>query len=473
MFAKHCVRRSVPVIFAACLGACVTFRSQPIDPSRTEALFRERTLADPGLRAYLETRQLTSSEWPPRELDLQALILIGFYFHPDLEIARARVARAEAGIVTAAGRPNPSIDLGAGYSDAPESPWLYGLSFDVPIETAGKRSDRIVHARHLTEAARLQLAEAGWQVRSRVRAALVTHLLARRNLHALRAEARTRAETVALMEQRLAAGEVSQPDVELAGIELDRTRLAIHAVEGAVAESRAELAAALGLPLAALADAHFVWRDLEAPPAEETLSPATLQRAGLLNRLDIRRALAEYAAAEAALQLEVAKQYPDVHLGPGYHFDDAQSKFTVGLAVTLPILNQNQGPIGEAEAARRETAARFLALQAQVIADTEQVLARYRAALAELAAAQHLVAGLDAHLRATEHALQAGETDRLAQAGIRVERAVAARARVDALRKTQATLGALEDVVQRPLGTEAAVPDVAEQARRPQEEQGR
>jgi outer membrane protein TolC len=36
-------------------------------------------------------------------------------------------------------------------------------------------------------------------------------------------------------------------------------------------------------------------------------------------------ALADYAASEAALRLEIAKQYPDIHLNPGYQLDAART----------------------------------------------------------------------------------------------------------------------------------------------------
>ena len=65
------------------------------------------------------------------------------------------------------------------------------------------------------------------------------------------------------------------------------------------------------------------------------------------------------------LRLEIARQYPDLHLNPGYEFDQADSKWALGLSIELPLLNQNQGPIAEAEARRLESAARFESLQAR------------------------------------------------------------------------------------------------------------
>ena len=48
---------------------------------------------------------------------------------------------------------------------------------------------------------------------------------------------------------------------------------------------------------------------------------AALQTTALLNRLDIRIALEKYAAAESKLKLELAKQYPDLVISPGYAFE--------------------------------------------------------------------------------------------------------------------------------------------------------
>ena len=52
---------------------------------------------------------------------------------------------------------------------------------------------------------------------------------------------------------------------------------------------------------------------------------------------------------------------------------------------------------------------------------------------------------------AMRRAVAAGEEDRLALVGVQLEGAVSSRARLDALRRVQSALGALEDAVQQPL----------------------
>src|SRR5205085_2292763 len=94
----------------------------------------------------------------------------------------------------------------------------------------------------------------------------------------------------------------------------------------------------------------------------------------LLTRPDILASLAEYAASQSALQLEIAKQYPDIHLSPGYEFDQGDNKWSLGVGITLPIFNRNQGAIREAIAKRSEAAANFATLQAHAINETERAV---------------------------------------------------------------------------------------------------
>jgi cobalt-zinc-cadmium efflux system outer membrane protein len=226
------------------------------------------------------------------------------------------------------------------------------------------------------------------------------------------------------------------------------------AAETAVSESRAALGAVIGLPSLPDIDTQI----LPTPPA--LLQLPEVQTAGLLHRADIRRNLLEYAAAEAKLHLEIANQYPDIQLNPSYGFDEGHHKIAFGPSFNIPVFNHNRGPIAEAEARRAETEARFNALQAKAIGEMEIALARYNGALTELTdIQQRLVRIQQTREAAMRRAFEAGEEDRLVLAGVRVEGAVVARARLDALRRTESALGALEDAVQQPLEPGPPLPD--------------
>lgn len=161
-------------VAAQTVTGCATYQRQDLNPAATEVAFRERTLGNPGLRAFAAANSTTKpSQWPPEKFDLPVLTLVAFYFHPDLDVARARLVVAAAGVRTAGARPNPTLNFGGEHHSIAEavSPWTLGFTLDIPVETAGKRGYRIAQAQAISDAARVELAETGWQVRSRLRAA--------------------------------------------------------------------------------------------------------------------------------------------------------------------------------------------------------------------------------------------------------------------------------------------------------------
>ena len=447
----NAIRKEIVSLFGVfLLAGCAVqrYRPAPIVASAIASRFESRNLADPGLQSF-EEQNLGHpvSPWPPKTWDLQTLSLAALYFNPALDSARTRVGATEAALLTAGARPNPSLSVAPGIP----APYLLTLDFSIPIETAGKRGHRIQAASSLDQAARFDLADSAWTVRSGVRAALLNYILASQTLELFRSEAKARGDQVNILQQILSAGEIPRQDVDLARIELSKTQLTILTTEGQVGEAKAALAAAVGIPVAGLREAQFSWPSIDTPPSAESFLPEEVQRNAVLNRLDVRRSLAQYAAAEAGLQLEIAKQYPDINIGPGYTYEETHSFFTVGFSTTVPLFNRNQGPIAEAEARRKEAAAAFLERQAQVIARSERALAVYAAALKEVAEAESLSRFQETQLEITQQAIRAGAGTQLSLDNVEIQTWVLARARLDALARAQRALGELEDAVQRPL----------------------
>lgn len=443
------------------LAGCAEFQHKPLLPQQTAAEFESRTLVDAGLKTFLETNlRREVAPWPQRSWDFQTLTLAAFYYHPDLDVARAQWAVASAGSVTAGQRPNPTMSVTPTYNTTTSPPWIPGVSFDVPIETAGKRQHRITQATQLAKAARLNIAAVAWQVRSRLRSRLLAWHAAQENLTLLRQQESLQAETVRLLEGQFNAGAVAAFTVTQARVALSQSRLALADAERQIAVARSQTADALGVPLAALGGITPNWSEFRQLPPQP--ADATARRQALLHRADIFSALADYAASEAALRLQIARQYPDVHLNPGYQLDQTDNKWTLGLSVELPMLSQNQGPIAEAEAKRAESAAKFNALQARVLAEIEQALAGYRALLKKAATAGAMSRDLDAQLRSARGMLAAGEIPRAELVQRQLEVSTAALAQLDARTKAQEALGALLDALQSPLGAAGALPAAPE-----------
>src|SRR5262249_40677983 len=126
-------------------------------------------------------------------------------------------------------------------------------------------------------------------------------------------------------EQLAALGEIAPSESLVLRIGLQKSRLDLTDARRQRVEARARMAEAVGVLLRALNNVRLAARLPENVGGMTELTTSEVRRAALQTRPDILAALAEYAASQSALQLEVAKQYPDVHLQPGYEFDQGDS----------------------------------------------------------------------------------------------------------------------------------------------------
>ncbi|MEY4916533.1 MAG: hypothetical protein RL616_446 [Verrucomicrobiota bacterium] len=394
-------------------------------------------------------------------------------------LVTATMGSAEAGLKTAGGRPNPTLAITPSYNSTTlvPSPWAPSVNFDIPIETMGKRSKRIAEAEKISESSRWNFVSAAWQVRSGVRVALAEFSSAQRRRPLLQQQLTAQRNIVSLMQGSFDAGATSRPELTAAQMTLGKLQLNVSSAEAKSAEVRSRLAEAVGVSSAALEGVEIesseaaLQRAAGIWPAEPFNTAGTngfsgkmpetrfdaARRAALVGRADIRAALADYAAAENNLRLEIAKQFPDVHLNPGYQFDQGDNKWSLGLTVELPILNQNQGAIAESRARRELAAAKFLQLQSQIIAQVERAVAGWQGALGQLKTSGELLAAAEHQQQSIAAQVQAGAAAKLDSAAAEIELASIRLAQLDSEAQAQADLGALEDALQSPADAIAAV----------------
>ena len=449
------------ILGTALLAGCAHFKSQPLSPEKTAAQLDSRRLDDPGLKKFLEQNlDRPIADWPNTNWDLPTLTLVAFYFHPDLEVARTQWLVATAGLKTAGARPNPSVSFTPAYdSQIPGnySPWLLPVTFDVPIETGGKRGKRLAEAAKISESARWNYVSAAWQIRSGVRTSLLDFKIAGQRAGLLEKELAAQKEIVRLLQGRFDAGGISQPELTTAKIALNKTKLDASDALSKKSDALSHLAQALGLNEAALTDENFDF-DFSTRGMEQ-LTSAEARQIALRSRADILAALADYAAAEADLRLQVAKQYPDLHLGPGYAWNSGNAgdnEWSLGLTLELPIFDQNQGPIAEAEAQRKLVAAKFVQLQAQVIGEIDRANAGFRVAQEQFETGNDQLAAEQQQQKSAEAQLQSGAADQLDLLNAQLEMSNAQLAQLDSEAKLQISFGALEDALQRPADSIAA-----------------
>ncbi len=435
------------------LIGCAAYVPAPIDPADTQLAFEARTLDRPDLRAYVAPdRREGPSGTAPECWDFEALTRAAYYFSPALDVARAGSATRDAGEQTAAQRPNPTLQLPLGYTlDAAPgaSPYTIGLGLDIPIELAGKRGYRIEQARYLSLAERLRVGDVAWQVRSRLRGHLIDLWQVQTRAGRLEQQVAAQQAIARMIDKRVALGAASAPESSQARMALDRYRAELAALAQRGHEARAGAAAVIGVPERELAR---IGLDLDSLAATDAILPDDDAKAALSRRLDLRAALAEYGASQAVLQLEIANQYPDIHLGPGYSFDAGAHKIVLSLGgIALPLFDHNEGPIGEAVARRAESAARFRALQAKAIGELESAVQQYQAGVAGLRLSADRVSEGKRRLDQMRSSFAAGAADRLEVALAEQESRAIELTRLDAIDRVQRSIGFLEDAIRRPL----------------------
>lgn len=378
------------MVFAASAWStgCASYQPVPLDLPAHEAHWQDR-------------EPQTGLSLTPDQAEALALCA-----NPHLRTLRAQagIARAAAGFAGLWEDPNFSLGLSRQTAGGVD-PWLIegGIGFSIPL--SGRLEVQKKLAKHEVDQAQAAVLTAEAELLREVRLTLVARHAAGRTAAVWSAHAEQMAILARRAEKIADAGEASR---------IEARALLLSAVEAAAESAQAEVEVAnaklrllelLGLrpeaPLA-IVDAPLAWT-----------VPADAQ-SRLSSHPRLSAAKANYAATEAAYELEVCRQYPDLDIGPTAKWEDGQSSLGLGLGLPIPAWNRNRLAIARAQAAR--DAARVEAEETQESLRHALAQAMAKNAAATLRAAQ-LTHSLPPLLRAQDEQVkalfEAGELDPL------------------------------------------------------------
>jgi outer membrane protein TolC len=450
---------------AIAIAACssVPYSPRPLDPQASSSAFLARSGDAEGLKRFAAANGYAPEAWPPAKWGLKDLTLVALYFHPDISIARARADIAHAELASAAAPQSLSGRLRPEYHSRqlPEDkgPWSLGLELEIPLVSQGKLAARTERGAFLADAADIDIANAAWTVRSRVRDRCLDLQTAGETLAALDAQLGARKEMLAMVSRRVDAGLMSTRDLgaeRLAVFQLELSRSQAHAAQQ---HALGALAAALGLSLEVV---EHMKLSLDAPlPATADTDAASLRRLALRNRLDVHRQLLEFGAADAQVKEAVAAQNPEVMLGPGYRWDQGDNVWSLAIGLSIPSAARSRAAIREAQARRELAAEQFAATQAEAIVLTERAGAQYRFARERATAAERQMQAQREQEARINREFEAGAADRMQRVSARLETLAAGATLRSAIADLRLALAQLEDAVQRPLFSDfQALPDL-------------
>ena len=444
-------RAALALLLSALLGACASAPAPaPLEPASTLDEFNARRLDKLAAPA--------ASGWDRAQWLSAALQL-----NPQLAEQRAAVVAAAAAERTAAEHANPNMELFAEYlvSAAQSGAWLYGLSLDFLLRQPGERARARQHAAVQTALAQSDLADSIWQVRSALRLALLDAVSAQDESALLESLTSQRQGLLDSDRARLRLGDIARSQLLTDELELSRAQQRLQQSRSRRVDAVARLAAAVGVPVAALNEVPVRWGDWAAIDSLTVNTPERWRSEALVARPQIVHALREYDLAELGLQSEVAKRWPQVHLTPAYAWggdgvredslNDIARESAVGVSFELPLFNQHQGPIGEALARRTVAGEHLKAVQAEIFEQIDRAEQAWPAARQSWSDTRKLTELVDRQRQAEQRALAAGAG---ARAEVLAAEIGATEARLSVLQAAYAAevvFGALEDAYRRPL----------------------
>jgi cobalt-zinc-cadmium efflux system outer membrane protein len=372
-------------------------------PSLASTALLAALLASPGPEAV------------PAELTFEDAVRIARERSPDLAIADAAVAAARAQERAAGALPNPSAAFTMGWSSQCSDPGcdrpVYGATLGdqgaISFLVTGQRGLAVDAAAQGVLAAEAARADAQRGLEFDVKRQFVAASVSWRGVEYGEREAARAREAVELARRRRVAGEI--PPGDLSRLELLKLQIeqGIEAARLGFQQERLQLAQLLGI-----ADGAPTFTVVVGPTATAT-PPARLAAATLPELLararerrpDLAAARAQLESARSAAALARRRVIPAFQLQAQYaQQGQSGSWFTpptagFGIALPLPVLYQQQGEIGAADATVSAAEASLVKVEARVATEVASSFAAFQATRRAAQRAEEQLVGLSRDVR--------------------------------------------------------------------------
>lgn len=294
----------------------------------------------------------------------------------------------------------------AGLPDENRREWVVGI--EQTFEIAGQQGYRRSAAQQQLQALDASIEDTRRGIRAEVERRFVQVLSLQQRIATERQSLKIIEDTAASVKKRVAAGEDSRLDGNLAGVEAVRARNQISALEEQLIQARADLAATLQLPAN---DLPVVAGTLAVPASPYTLETLLAHAASrpLLRALEFRE-----QAAQNRLSLERAARYPDLTVGIATGREGAnlarERLTTVTVSLPLPLFRRNASGIGRAATELSQAQIERQAASRNTASDVGALWQKLQSLTARVDALQKTVLpALEDNQQLSVKSLQAGE----------------------------------------------------------------
>ena len=339
------------------------------------------------------------------------LITAALCFNAELARSNAASHLAAASGELARQYPGLALVLSAEYArNAPEaSKWLRGLSVELPFDFGERKAVRLEAAVQTELLSALDYAIAHRALAADIGRSVDAIAAAQQEQILLAARAQRQHEWRKFVEQRIDEGQAAATERLKPGQDLLATQASLLRTQAAERTARSQLASALGVPLAQVLTLAIRIDTLHSAAQADF----SMRHTALLARPELLRALGQYQLSELALRFEVAKQYPDIRLSPGYIWERGLVKLPLVLSAALPAFDGNKSAILVAEAARELAARELESIQANITQELDLAFANRTAARAAYRLGLLQLDSAKLELRAANASFDTGFLDQL------------------------------------------------------------
>ena len=367
------------VIFALSGCSYIPFDKKDIDTQKIIEIIKESDIHSEEFSEFLLSKGFVNSELPFKNWGLEELIYVQEFFNPQLKTVKMQSELAQANEAISILYPPSSIGLEIGRETTNKelTKKIFGGGFTFTFETADKRLIRHELALNESQLALINFQIAKWNLRTDLFNQLFDYIENQEFIKLTKKELRLKQSVMNMMKKRFDVGIASQIDLDRKTITLGKANKELLELQMEQSIMRNQLASLVGLDTQ-----KFNLIPLNSKKITSILDEITvlylkdkellvLQEISLTKRLDLRKALSNYAIAEAKLKLEVAEQYPDYTFSPSYVYEFGTKLWSLGIDSILKSTNRNKAFINKAEKFRDLEASKINTLQLTTINDIE------------------------------------------------------------------------------------------------------
>lgn len=354
----------VPMILV--LSSCVAYEPRPLHP--------ETIVAEVD-----EARQQERLEHD-ESLTFARTVLLMQNHSPDLKQAVAAFETATAKADVATPLANPALTTGPTFAFGNDVGGgalggIAGLGLSLPLGGRLSAMDDLNQVK--AEVARIETIARFRELYVDLRRRWARMIAAKAMLQTAEELATSVGQSITTARRLVEAGSAAAIDVALLELEGGRSEAVVFQARTKLAMARADISELVGVGASVflnVGNGSTPELPLELP--DKVALQAALQE-GHPNLLRLRAA---YEQAESALRLEIARQYPDLRIGPMITDESGEQKMVLGLTlgIELPIFDRNQQAIAWATSRREECRVRYEAEANRALGQLERAMLKLK-----------------------------------------------------------------------------------------------